>query len=927
MLTTCVLVSFPRLCRHFFVGLLALGATLTCLSARPVVHAGGWNLHPVEYWDQANYFGDVMMEAHAWQKNWADYQAADNFTVDARGYPTNMPGGVSPAAKVTLDDAGRYTLRWTGAGTVRLKEVDAADVAFISEDLSGPIKERVYEKLTPNTESELAQVLVESLPVSDIELWAPGYAPAMGAEPDKIFHDSFLARISEDVSILRFMDWGYTNHSKQTTWADRRQPDWFTQTRPTAYEYMVELCNATDTDLWVCVPHQVDDDYVRRLATLLHTGMDNGVQTGPALKPGLKIYIEYSNELWNTEFSQSTYAQEQADLDPETSNKHVWAGKRSAQIWKLFQEEIGTGWENRIVRVMATHQANAHITNHLQGIALVSGTQADAMAIATYWSHKLGDYVVDNLDYMNPTEADYLAAIEECERNIRQELLPQLTSRAKEAANAGLELICYEGGQHTTTVWRDFNGNGNWDDSTDRTHRNAQTRFLNDLNRRQDMGALHTLMFDFWEQVGGGVYLAFNDVGPYKDFGSWGYREYWWQSTAEAPKAYAFEHWLKRQQNSHILTFDMGVGSLGHPYDGVIEMDLRTATHTLAVTSGSLPHGLSLNNDGTFSGIIQDYGSFAFEITLTDLTGFSDTRAYTMEVTPVTSPIVIYPVADTYGVGWSSDAINGDQIYLLSGNSFREVYAKWDVSILAGKVINSADVVLELYNTSVPVSTGYFYTNDASWEEDTLTYATRPALGPQVSSFPIDPALGLLQRADVSQWIKDSVGSTQIGLTLICDDSISWRSKEYVGNNGFTLEVMAQPDMLVPITYDNWAQVQFGDSSLPDAQPDANPDQDGMINQLEYVFGADPQSSEPLPYTLTIENGRKIFRLPVHSSHRDKQVRVLGCGSMETWQDVHFDSASSSLSYGWHTIEIDLTDSFTAHGGRYFVRVEVGDRP
>jgi hypothetical protein len=43
-------------------------------------------------------------------------------------------------------------------------------------------------------------------------------------------------------------------------------------------------------------------------------------------------------------------------------------------------------------------------------------------------------------------------------------------------------------------------------------------------------------------------------------------------------------------------------------------------------------------------------------------------------------------------------------------------------------------------------------------------------------------------------------------------------------------------------TYAEWATQRFGNSSLPEAQPGADPDHDGLTNQEEYTAGTDPTS-------------------------------------------------------------------------------------
>jgi hypothetical protein len=63
------------------------------------------------------------------------------------------------------------------------------------------------------------------------------------------------------------------------------------------WERAIEMANATNTDMWVNVPTRADANYYTELAKLLKA----------KLKPNLKVYVEYSNEVWNGQFTQYHY--------------------------------------------------------------------------------------------------------------------------------------------------------------------------------------------------------------------------------------------------------------------------------------------------------------------------------------------------------------------------------------------------------------------------------------------------------------------------------------------------------------------------------------------------------------------------------------------------------------------------------------------
>ncbi|NIR03665.1 MAG: hypothetical protein GTN78_26310, partial [Gemmatimonadales bacterium] len=114
----------------------------------------------------------------------------------------------------------------------------------------------------------MIRVDVNSAPASDIHLWMPGCEGQSSS-----LHPEFVSKL-DPFSVLRFMDWGPTNGSTQQYWSDRKPVDYatyssceyFTSNAGVPYEVMIELCNEVHADMWVCVPHMADDNYVTNLA-------------------------------------------------------------------------------------------------------------------------------------------------------------------------------------------------------------------------------------------------------------------------------------------------------------------------------------------------------------------------------------------------------------------------------------------------------------------------------------------------------------------------------------------------------------------------------------------------------------------------------------------------------------------------------------
>jgi hypothetical protein len=113
--------------------------------------------------------------------------------------------------------------------------------------------------------------------------------------------------------VLRAMDWTSPMYSCEEDFADRVAPN-----RPTfhkqevsyygnvvPYEFLVDLANRLNKDVWVCCPPRGTAAYRTALAALMNDGTGAVATPGcgnvgmTGLAAGLRWYVEYSNELWN----------------------------------------------------------------------------------------------------------------------------------------------------------------------------------------------------------------------------------------------------------------------------------------------------------------------------------------------------------------------------------------------------------------------------------------------------------------------------------------------------------------------------------------------------------------------------------------------------------------------------------------------------
>ena len=79
------------------------------------------------------------------------------------------------------------------------------------------------------------------------------------------------------------------------------------------------------------------------------------------------------------------------------------------------------------------------------------------------------------------------------------------------------------------------------------------------------------------------------------------------------------------------------------PYNQTITATGGTGPYTFAVTSGSLPGGLTLASNGTLSGTPSAAGTFNFDVQATDSLFNTGTRSYSVQIN--LAPLTINPTS------------------------------------------------------------------------------------------------------------------------------------------------------------------------------------------------------------------------------------------------------------------------------------------
>ncbi|OWY21977.1 hypothetical protein C7N43_06045 [Sphingobacteriales bacterium UPWRP_1] len=405
----------------------------------------GFNLWQREY-EQA--MVDVMKSCLLWSTQNNNSTSPGNTNVltsislDADGYPLSLPvtvaGQTQPQVVATtmLNNingqypSGEYVMLYDGTGTFQL----GGDAA-VTSTTPGRV---AFNVATPSNAGIFLKILTSSAAdhVRNIRVLMPGTEFTYQTQP---FNQAFLDKIAP-FSVLRFTSWTFTNGNDLVTWESRRKPSYYTQgTYATssphagcAYEHIIQLGNITQKDIWINVPAQADTNYIREMAIFFRD----------SLNTNSKIYLEYSNELWNPVmwFEQNWVNTNGPASLPNLAQKYAYFADRVFDIWASV---FGASFSNRVVRVAACQNGNPWVGQQVMNYLSANGG-ADALSPAAYID--LRPYYYDSLDILGAgaTPADVIRLT----RKSFAELKTVFAGNKATANTYNLPLIYYEGGQH-----------------------------------------------------------------------------------------------------------------------------------------------------------------------------------------------------------------------------------------------------------------------------------------------------------------------------------------------------------------------------------------------------------------------------------------------------------------------------------------------
>lgn len=527
--------------RLFLVLVALLAAPLAAqevvdVSAREGRRNLAWNLGEVSYWSTQQPFLDAMRTAQPWVGHlpgrWGGMEAPEleaRGALDEEGWVISVPDELTHISTMVFAEmpaemasfAGRYVARWEGSAPLGLSGA-ARNVRYAGSSAT-------FE-FTPGEGAVIIEFRRGSL--RNLTIVQETHLEAF--DEGTLFHPAFIARIG-DAENLRFMDWMRTNNSPQVTWEDRpRIHDYSWERRGVPLEILIRLANDTGAEPWFTLPHMADDDYFRRFAQMAHAD----------LRPDLRAWVEYSNEVWNFTFQQAHWAEEQGRA--RWGREWAWTQFYTARAHEMMQvwNEVFADAPGRLVRVIATQTGWIGLEGDLleaplwraEDPARAAPWEAfDAYAVTGYFNAELhedsrqpmirrwlaesraaaeaggltgaarfdlavqraGEELIDGRHSGNPVGS------------VRHLLDTVLAHQAQVARARNLALVMYEGGTHVVTQ--------------PSQHQDAElVAFFDALNHSEPMGAAYRELLAGWAQLTPAPFNAYVAIGAPGIWGAWG---------------------------------------------------------------------------------------------------------------------------------------------------------------------------------------------------------------------------------------------------------------------------------------------------------------------------------------------------------------------------------------------------------------------
>jgi hypothetical protein len=302
---------------------------------------------------------------------------------------------------------------------------------------------------------------------------------------------------------------------------------------------MIELANTLQRDIWLNMPHIASDDYVTNYAAQVKAGLDSS----------LKVYVEYSNEVWNSGFAGYAYAVSEgiklgldtvppefigSNRDSDYFARLRFYSQRAVQIFDLWDAQFGVG-NTRLVRVLGSFIGDKVLTEQM--LKTVPTNKIDAVAIAPYFfGCPYQEICIDApKTLLTATTVDDVFAALDQSGTIDVKSIDGTIDAVKNQLTItnqyNVNLVSYEGGQHLVTGVL-----GNKATTSDQTR---LRKLFNEANRDPRMKQRYLTFLNAWKDLstqGTTLFTLYTLPQSYYRYGNFGIKEHLNKSRAESPK-------------------------------------------------------------------------------------------------------------------------------------------------------------------------------------------------------------------------------------------------------------------------------------------------------------------------------------------------------------------------------------------------------
>lgn len=502
----------------------------------------GLGLSGISYWSSGFVFIDLMKQAEpgpisptesapSGSPSYSYIDLLETDWLDENGWPRHIPDDYYWTAIVCLNDeyspteSGRYVLRYQGEGVIRL-----LSPANVVAQKRGQI---IFD--APSDGCTIILSVSEIDPdgngnyVRNISLVKEEYLAFH--EAGLMFNPEWVSLV-QDMRVLRFMDWQFTNGSDTVSWQNRPRPESasfgvisdFSADMGVPVEVMVALANQTGTDPWFNIPFKANDEYVRLFAEYIAANLD----------PELMAYFEYSNEVWNWIFPQTHEALSRGQTlfgdTVESDGVREYYGYRSARISQIVRNAFGSEQQrvhvtlatmtddNNYPLQMAIDGAQIFATENLTSI----GDLFDSVAVTWYfgipveleselvtWIDHYGDEVAQQMLFEQLSGAQqHFENISAQEQPSVLKTIEYIRLQQQIAAQYDLDVISYEGGTHLASFSE---------------LQSELAEFYISMNYDPRIVELYRQIYEGWSNTPDTtLFNHFVDVSAPSQYGSWG---------------------------------------------------------------------------------------------------------------------------------------------------------------------------------------------------------------------------------------------------------------------------------------------------------------------------------------------------------------------------------------------------------------------